>query len=126
MAKKEIDTSKYADSYSDEGLMSKVKRIGRKMGGKLLYNVYVLYYVLKSRDVPVKVKAEIIGALGYVLVPLDLIPDFIPVAGFTDDLAAITFAVQAAHAQITPGIQQRTEKKVYNLIGSTDECELAA
>ena len=126
MAKKEIDTTKYADKYSDEGLMSKVKRIGKKMGGKLLYNVYVLYYVLKSRDVPVKVKAEILSALGYVLVPLDLIPDFIPVAGFADDLAAVTFAVQAAHAQITPSIQQRAEKKVYKLIGSTDECELAA
>ena len=78
MAKKEIDTAAYVDKYSDEGLMSKVKRVGKKMGGKLLYNVYVLYYVLKSRDVPVKVKAEILGALGYVLVPLDLIPDFIP------------------------------------------------
>lgn len=126
MAKKEIDTTKYADKYSDEGFKSKMKRLGKKMGGKLLYNVYVLYYVLKSRDVPVRVKAEILGALGYVLFPLDLIPDFIPVLGFTDDLAAITFVVQQAHAQITPGIQQKAEKKVYKLIGSTDQCELAA
>ena len=95
MAKKEIETTVYVDKYSDEGLMSKVKRVGKKMGSKLLYNVYVLYYVLKSRDVPVKVKAEILGALGYVLVPLDLIPDFIPVAGFTDDLAAVAFAVHS-------------------------------
>ena len=87
---------------------------------------YVLYYVLKSRDVPVRVKAEILGALGYVLVPLDLIPDFIPVVGFSDDLAAVTFVVQQAHAQITPGIQKKAEKKVFKLIGSTDECELAA
>lgn len=126
MAKKEIDTTAYADSYSEEGFKSKMKRVGKKMGGKLLYNVYVLYYVLKSRDVPVKIKAEIIGALGYVLVPLDLIPDFIPVAGFADDLAAITFAVHQAHAQITPGIQQQAEQKVYKMIGSTDDCELAA
>ena len=127
MAKvKKIDTAAYADKYSEEGFKSKMKRLGKKMGGKLLYNVYVLYYVLKSRDVPVRVKAEIIGALGYVLVPLDLIPDFIPVVGFADDLAAITFAVQQAHAQITPGIQQKAEMKVYKMIGSTDDCELAA
>ena len=126
MAKKEIDTAVYADSYSEEGFKSKMKRLGKKMGGKLLYNVYVLYYVLKSRDVPVRVKAEILGALGYVLVPLDLIPDFIPVLGFSDDLAAVAFAVHAAHAQITPGIQKKAEKKVFKLIGSTDECELAA
>lgn len=126
MAKKEIDTVVYAGNYSDEGFKSKMKRLGKKMGGKLLYNVYVLYYVLKSRDVPVKVKAEILGALGYVLVPLDLIPDFIPVVGFSDDLAAVAFAVHAARAQITPAIQQKAEKKVFKLIGSTDHCELAA
>lgn len=126
MAKKEIDTAVYVDKYSDEGLMSKVKRLGKKMGGKLLYNVYVLYYVLKSRDVPIKVKAEILGALGYVLVPLDLIPDFIPVAGFADDLAAVAFAVHSACAQITPVIQQKAEQQVSKLIGSTDDCELAA
>ena len=124
MATKQIDTTVYADSYSDEGFKSKMKRLGKKMGGKLLYNAYVLYYVLKSRNVPVKVKAEIIGALGYVLLPLDLIPDFIPVVGFTDDLAAITFAVHQAHGQITPGIKRRAEAKVFKLIGSTDECEL--
>ncbi len=123
MEKKEIDTAAYADKYSDKGLMNMVKRIDKKMGGKLLYNV--LYYVLKSCDVPIKVKAEILGALGYVLVPLDL-TDFIPVAGFTDDLAAITFAIQAAHAQITLEIQHRAENKVSKLIGSTDECELSA
>lgn len=125
MAKKKIETAVYADKYSDENLLSKLKRVGKKMGGKLMYNVYVLYYVLKSRDVPVKVKAEIIGALGYVIMPLDLIPDFIPVAGFTDDLAAITFAVQMARAQITPAIQQKAEDKVYNTLGSLEDCELA-
>lgn len=125
MAKKKIETAVYADKYSDENLLSKLKRVGKKMGGKLMYNVYVLYYVLKSRDVPVKVKAEIIGALGYVIMPLDLIPDFIPVAGFTDDLAAITFAVQMARAQITPAIQQKAEDKVYDTLGSLEDCELA-
>ena len=97
---KKIDTAGYAGNYSDESFNHKVKRFGKKMGGKLLFNVYVLYYVLKSKDVPIKVKAEIIGALGYVIVPLDLIPDFIPVAGFADDLAleACPLLVHVGHA----------------------------
>lgn len=123
---KKIDTAGYAGNYSDESFNHKVKRFGKKMGGKLLFNVYVLYYVLKSKDVPIKVKAEIIGALGYVIVPLDLIPDFIPVAGFADDLAAITFAVQVARAHITPDIQQKAEQKILEIFGSLEECELAA
>ena len=123
---KKIDTAAYAGNYSYESFNHKVKRFGKKMGGKLLFNVYVLYYVLKSKDVPIKVKAEIIGALGYVIVPLDLIPDFIPVAGFADDLAAITFAVQVARAHITPDIQQKAEQKILEIFGSLEECELAA
>lgn len=123
---KKIDTAAYAGNYSDESFNHKVKRFGKKMGGKLLFNVYVLYYVLKSKDVPIKVKAEIIGALGYVIVPLDLIPDFIPVAGFADDLAAVTFAVQVARAHITPDIQQKAEQKILEIFGSLEECELAA
>lgn len=123
---KKIDTADYAGNYSDESFNHKVKRFGKKMGGKLLFNVYVLYYVLKSKDVPIKVKAEIIGALGYVIVPLDLIPDFILVAGFADDLAAITFAVQVARAHITPDIQQKAEQKILEIFGSLEECELAA
>lgn len=123
--KQKIQSAAYAAQYSDEAFIDKVTRFGKKMGGKLLYNVYVLYYVLKSSNVPIKVKLEIIGALGYVIVPLDLIPDFIPVAGFTDDLAAITFAVQMARAHITPEIQERAEMKVYEVFGSLDDCELA-
>ena len=123
---KKIDTATYAGNYSDESFNHKVKRFGKKMGGKLLFNVYVLYYVLKSKDVPIKVKAEIIGALGYVIVPLDLIPDFIPVAGFADDLAAITIAVQVARAHNTPDIQQKAEQKILEIFGSLEECELAA
>ena len=113
--KEKIFTADYASKFSDEAFMDKVARFGKKMGAKLVFNVYVLYYVLKSKDVPIKVKGEIVGALGYVIVPLDLIPDFIPVAGFTDDLAAITFAVQVARAHLTPDILQKAKGKVYDL-----------
>lgn len=44
---------------------------------------------LKDENTPGKHKMIIIGALGYFILPVDLIPDFIPVAGFTDDAAAL-------------------------------------
>ncbi len=120
------NTENYANEYSDESLMSKAKRFGKKMGGKLLYNVFVLYYVLKSPDVPIKIKGVIVGALGYVIVPVDLIPDFIPVGGYVDDLGAITTAVETARAYITPDIQRRATDKVRSILGSIEGCDLAA
>lgn len=120
-----IDTSAYASNYSDENLMDKATRFGKKMGGKLLYNVFVLYYVLKSRNVPITVKLEIVGALGYVIFPADIIPDFIPVAGFSDDMMAIGYAIDRTRAYITPDIRRKAEQRVYSLLGSTTECVLA-
>jgi uncharacterized membrane protein YkvA (DUF1232 family) len=124
--KKLNQNAAYAAHYSSEEFVNKVTRFGLKMGAKLLYNAYVLYLVLMSSDVPIKVKLEIIGALGYVIAPLDLIPDFIPIAGFSDDLAAISFAVLTARAYVTPDIQEKAKMKVYEIFGSMVDCELAA
>ena len=123
--KKKINTTGFIKNCSSEALMSKIARFGKKMGGKLLYNVFALYYVLKSRDVPIKVKGEILGALGYVIMPLDLIPDFIPVGGFADDFAAVAFAVQSARANITPEIQHKAEQRVQDYLGDVTDYELA-
>lgn len=52
------------------------------------------------REVPFATMVGIVVALAYFLSPIDLIPDFIPVAGFLDDAAVIGFAIQAAHNDI--------------------------
>lgn len=127
MAKaKKINTDAYAGNYSDESFMDKTKRVGKKMGGKLLYNAFILYYVLKSRNVPFTVKLEIMGALGYVIFPADITPDFVPVAGFSDDMMAIAYAIDRTRAYITPEIRRKAEQRVLDIIGSTSECTLAA
>lgn len=40
-----------------------------------------------------KTKGFIIGVLGYVILPIDIIPDFIPIVGFMDDLIVIVYAI---------------------------------
>ena len=121
-----INTEAYTGNYSDESFKDKVKRVGQKMGGKLLFNAFILYYVLKSRNVPITVKLEIMGALGYVIFPADVIPDFVPVAGFSDDMMAIAYAIDRTRAYITPEIRRKAEQRVLDIIGSTSECTLAA
>jgi uncharacterized membrane protein YkvA (DUF1232 family) len=96
------------------------------MGSKLVYNVLILYYVMMSPGVPLHIKASIVGALAYVIVPVDLIPDFIPVAGYTDDMAAIVSAVGMVADLITPDIKRKAADKVRDIFGTTDGCDLAA
>ena len=58
-----------------------------------MYAVLLLYYTLQKPEVPKKTKAVIIGALGYFILPVDLIPDMMLGVGFTDDLGALGIAL---------------------------------
>ena len=82
----------YKKEYSDSKLMSKLTGNFRKMGVKLVYMCFIMYHLLKDNRVPAKLKATIIGALGYVIAPLDLVADITPVAGFSDDIAMVIAA----------------------------------
>lgn len=84
---------KYAYNYSEESLLQKISKFGAHIGLELLYKVAQLWCVLQKPEVPAKDKALIMGALGYLITPLDFLPDLTPVLGYSDDLVAITFAL---------------------------------
>ena len=114
----------YQSNYSESGLWKKVKSVAKKAGVKTIYMVLLLHYVLKSPDVPLEDKAKIYGALGYFILPIDLIPDFISVVGYSDDVAALTFALHAVWKNITPEIKERAQRKLREWFGYFDLSEL--
>lgn len=83
----------YQDKFSKDNLLLKLQHYGRDIGLTVLYNVLQLWYVLQKPEVPAKNKAVIMGALGYLITPLDFIPDLTPILGYNDDAAAILFAL---------------------------------
>jgi uncharacterized membrane protein YkvA (DUF1232 family) len=59
-----------------------------------------LLSALDNPATPAPLKALIFGAIGYIVLPIDLIPDFLPVVGWTDDIASAAgvFAAVAAYS----------------------------
>lgn len=108
----ENDLEKYQENYSEPKLWDKLKKYALKLGENTTYYILILYYVLQSPDVSGSNKALIIGALGYFILPIDLIPDVIPVLGFTDDVAALTLAYNAIKASVTPEIEAKAKAKL--------------
>jgi len=86
---------KYANYYSNDSFWKKIKKHYKNVGKKLIELIITLFYTLKDKDTPVWAKTIILGALGYFILPVDIIPDFVPITGFTDDFVSITLAFGA-------------------------------
>ncbi len=64
---------------------------------------------------PPKVRVSLMAALAYLIMPLDLFPDFMPVVGFSDDFVALTAILSIWSQYMTPAIKMRAEKKLNKL-----------
>jgi uncharacterized membrane protein YkvA (DUF1232 family) len=102
----------YARHFSDDAFWNKLSRSAGSAGRRVVETALVLYYCLRDPDTPTKVRAVIIGALGYLIFPLDAIPDFIPGVGFTDDLAGLVAALTALMMYVKPKHRAQARAKV--------------
>lgn len=106
------DFMSYKDKFSANGFVEKISRIAKRAGAKLVYVALVLYYTLQSDKVSVKDKAVIIGALGYLISPLDLIPDAFPIAGLTDDLTVLLFVLKKVWGDVSEDVKEKAKVKL--------------
>ncbi|MBQ7219415.1 MAG: DUF1232 domain-containing protein [Synergistaceae bacterium] len=109
---------KYAKDYSEDSFWDKIKGVLKSAGLPIIYKALQLYYAMDNPNCPMGVKAGIIAALGYFISPIDLIPDFIPVLGFTDDLAAIGAAIVMAHMYIDEDVKRKARMKIDDIFGA--------
>ena len=115
----EVQLVKYEKAYSEGGFWRKVKNVAKKAGAEVVYNALLLFYALKSDKVSLNEKAMIVGALGYFILPVDLIPDFIPALGFTDDAAVLLYLVRTLSC-IDDDIKVIAKKKLSEWFGSCE------
>ncbi len=108
----EQDIQKHQKHYSDNKLWEKIRRVAKKAGVSVIYAALLLYYTLQKPEVPNKVRATIIGALGYFILPIDLIPDAFVGIGYVDDIAILVTAIYQATGYIDEGVKSKARKKV--------------
>lgn len=121
MAKKPDDIKQYQKDYSESDFWDKLKNSAAKAGKSVLSKALMLYYA--KDDMSLGEKVLVIGALGYFILPIDLIPDFYPVVGYTDDLAALTYVFASVSSHIGPDAKQKARaqmKKMYKDISDEE------
>ena len=94
----------------------KPKNIIVRIISSLTYGVLVVYYALQASTLTVKDKAKIIAALAYLVFPLDLIPDAIPLAGILDD-GALLYALFRLFVTIDDSVKAQARAKVRQWFG---------
>ncbi|WEX09849.1 YkvA family protein [Chelativorans sp. AA-79] len=77
-----------------------VKKAARQV--PFMEDVVAGYYCALDSNTPTRVRGVLIAALFYFVLPLDVVPDFLAVFGFTDDVAVLAAALSAIRAHITP------------------------
>ena len=102
----------YQKYFSESDFWKKLSKVAINLGRETVYYALVLYYVLMSPNVSLGNKAIIMGALGYLILPIDLIPDAVPLLGLTDDAGAIKLAYDTVKVSVTPQIKQQAEQRL--------------
>ena len=106
------DFMSYANKFSANDFVDKISRIAKSAGAKLVYAALILFYTLQSDKVSKKDKAIIIGALGYMISPLDVIPDAIPIVGLTDDFAVLSYVLKKIWDCVEPEIKDKAKDRL--------------
>ena len=112
---------RYGVNYSENKLLRKLSRAVHWANAKIIYAVLLLYYVLRNNAVSTADKSKILGALGYFILPTDMVLDFIPMVGYTDDLAALMWALHAITRNLTPEIKAQARERLSQIVKDFDE-----
>ena len=106
------DFMQYSNKFTKDGFLDKISKVAKRAGAKLVYEALILFYTLQSDKVSVKDKAIIIGALGYLISPLDVVPDAIPIVGLSDDLSVLVYVLQKVWGDVSDDVKQRAHEKL--------------
>lgn len=82
-----------------------------RSAGKIPFadDVVAMWYCAMDKSTPSKVKVSLIGALAYLVLPLDVIPDVIVGLGFSDDITVLAAVLAMATTHIKPEHREKAK-----------------
>jgi uncharacterized membrane protein YkvA (DUF1232 family) len=110
-----VDAGQFArdEETVRRGFWKKVRRLGARL--PFAEDLLAAYYCAFDRDTPLQVKAALIGALAYFVLPFDVIPDFLPVIGFADDAAVLATALRLVASHMRPAHREAARRALDGL-----------
>jgi uncharacterized membrane protein YkvA (DUF1232 family) len=98
------------------GFWDKLRRLAARL--PFAEDLIAAHYCAFDRDTPLHVKAALVGALAYFVLPADAIPDVLPVIGYTDDAAVLAAAIKLVAAHVTPDHREAARQALARMRGA--------
>lgn len=109
--------------YSDKNFFKTLKKYGSKLGFKGLHTAATLYTALKSPNMSKANKMIILGALGYLIFPFDVVADILPIVGLSDDIFVLTTALTKVFMSIDDDMKNDAHALLKEKFGDRYEYE---
>jgi uncharacterized membrane protein YkvA (DUF1232 family) len=92
------------DTRNEERLRRDFRRKAARVAARLPFaeDLLAAYYCAFDQATPAHVKAALVGALAYFVLPFDFMPDVLPFLGFTDDAAVLLTALRMVAGHLRP------------------------
>jgi len=100
------------EDYSEAGFWNKCTKYAKDIGLDLMDKALQLYFAYHSKNASAADKAIIIGALAYLISPIDVIPDITPVIGYSDDAGVIIAALASIASCIDDEVKAKAQSKL--------------
>lgn len=114
---------RFGAAYSPSGLFDKIGRVARKAGVKTVYAALLLYNALLRGNIPLKHKAVVVAALGYFILPADIVADILP-GGLLDDAGLLLYTAKLIWDNITPETHDKARRQLTRWFGEIDPAEI--
>lgn len=93
--------------------MGRLKRVAKRI--PFAEDLLAAWFCARDPATPRRVRMTLLAALGYFVLPIDAIPDIMPLLGFTDDAAVIAAAIAAVAGSITIEHRERAKQALSEL-----------
>lgn len=93
------------DTVSSTSFWDKVRRTAGKV--PFVDEVVAVWFCARDPATPTRVKAILLGAVAYFVMPFDVVPDVLAGLGYGDDLAVLVAAIRAVHPHVTDAHRQQ-------------------
>lgn len=103
----------------NQGFWPKLRRVVRRV--PFAHDLVAAYHCAMDEATPLRVRATLLGALAYFILPVDGIPDVIAGLGFTDDAAVLALAIKMVAAHMKPKHREQARQALADQLPATGD-----